>query len=605
MAFEIQKQEIIEGIRSIPDEEIKFKIEKALDCLNDPPRAPIITNAISLARKSGYREIALKLANLAYETNPGNPFFLVELCTNLSFAGNSEEIIKKIDAFRLNNNIDDFPQSQRDAIMVTYAAALKGTGKFKEGIEVLERLNSDRRNVVELLAEMYYLNSEFQNAIKLLQTEPSTSKMQMLLNKSLDKISQTTIDDNQDKKSILIDNAKNIENVEVRDLASSALQALHNPSLSGQSQSRIVTRSIHQIRRAEGGTYRDLALNIASHAYEIDPNNPYYLGELCILLIQNGENRIVINKITDFMGRIEKNGINISPKNKEYLSVNLAHAYTGIGETPQGIQILKDLNSDAPNVIECLAELYYKNNEPIKTVDLLKNRKITQKMAFWLAKSYVVLSKKDNAIEVINSFGGSGGLEKLKAEILQHQQIEVKEPLQKSRRVWVIHGRNDKLKKEVFNFLRAIGLYPIEWEEARSLTGDAQPYIGDILEAAFDRAQAFVVLLTGDDEGKLKDRFIKPDDPEWERNPTAQARQNVIFEAGMAYGRDPTKVVFVQFGNIRQFSNISGRHILNLDNTAIKRINFINRLKAANCEIQDSEPKDYWFEVGNFDDESS
>ena len=223
--------------------------------------------------------------------------------------------------------------------MVTYAAALKGTGKFKEGIEVLERLNSDRRNVVELLAEMYYLNSEFQNAIKLLQTEPSTSKMQMLLNKSLDKISQTTIDDNQDKKSILIDNAKNIENVEVRDLASSALQALHNPSLSGQSQSRIVTRSIHQIRRAEGGTYRDLALNIASHAYEIDPNNPYYLGELCILLIQNGENRIVINKITDFMGRIEKNGINISPKNKEYLSVNLAHAYTGIGETPAACRI--------------------------------------------------------------------------------------------------------------------------------------------------------------------------------------------------------------------------------------------------------------------------
>jgi predicted nucleotide-binding protein len=38
-------------------------------------------------------------------------------------------------------------------------------------------------------------------------------------------------------------------------------------------------------------------------------------------------------------------------------------------------------------------------------------------------------------------------------------------------KVFVVHGRNEKARIAMFAFLRAIGLQPIEWSEAVSLTG--------------------------------------------------------------------------------------------------------------------------------------
>ncbi len=171
----------------------------------------------------------------------------------------------------------------------------------------------------------------------------------------------------------------------------------------------------------------------------------------------------------------------------------------------------------------------------------------------------------------------------------------------KLKKVWVIHGRNGRLAHDVFSFLRAIGLDPIEWEEARNLTGASSPYIGDILRAGFDYAQAFVVLLTGDDEAKLRDEYIEDNDPEYERSLTPQARPNVIFEAGMAFGRHSDKVLFVQYGNLRPFSDISGIHLLKLNNTPEARIDFADRLKTAGCDVSDLTARRDWLKVGDFE----
>jgi predicted nucleotide-binding protein len=171
---------------------------------------------------------------------------------------------------------------------------------------------------------------------------------------------------------------------------------------------------------------------------------------------------------------------------------------------------------------------------------------------------------------------------------------------EKSRRVWVIHGRNEKLVGEVFAFLRAIGLHPIEWGEARAKTGVSSPYIGEILKAGFNYAQAFVVMLTGDDEAKLRNEYIKTNDPPYEQNLTPQARQNVIFEAGMAFGRDPDRIIFVKQGILRPFSNISGIHILELDNTPETRIEFSSRLKSAGCDVPDLTSRKDWLKAGDF-----
>src|SRR5215468_9339290 len=86
--------------------------------------------------------------------------------------------------------------------------------------------------------------------------------------------------------------------------------------------------------------------------------------------------------------------------------------------------------------------------------------------------------------------------------ILSHEEVRAmsaSDDSDRARKVFVVHGRNRKARTAMFTFLRAIGLAPIEWSEAVKLTGEASPYIGNVLDAAFNAAQAVVVLLTPDD----------------------------------------------------------------------------------------------------------
>jgi predicted nucleotide-binding protein len=168
----------------------------------------------------------------------------------------------------------------------------------------------------------------------------------------------------------------------------------------------------------------------------------------------------------------------------------------------------------------------------------------------------------------------------------------------KRRHVFVIHGRNEAIRQSMFIFLRAIGLSPIEWSEAAAWAGGGTPYVGEILEAAFDRAQASVVILTGDDEARLQPAFWQDSDPPEEKQLTPQARPNVLFEAGMALARYPRQTVLVQVGNIRSFSDVSGRHILHLDSSPPKRQELAQRLRAAGCDVKLLGTD--WYNTGEF-----
>ena len=99
---------------------------------------------------------------------------------------------------------------------------------------------------------------------------------------------------------------------------------------------------------------------------------------------------------------------------------------------------------------------------------------------------------------------------------------------------------------------------PIEWDEAVSFTGEGSPFTGQILDRAFSQAQAVIVLVTGDDLARLGTRFQKAGDPPHERELTPQARPNVLFEAGMAFGRNPERTILVSLGDSRPFSDIFG-----------------------------------------------
>lgn len=173
------------------------------------------------------------------------------------------------------------------------------------------------------------------------------------------------------------------------------------------------------------------------------------------------------------------------------------------------------------------------------------------------------------------------------------------QPEQNTNVVFVVHGRNEQARRAMFYFLRAIGLRPLEWSEAIQSTGKATPYIGEILDAAFCTAHAVVVLMTPDDEACLRESFRKSDDPPYETEPSGQARPNVLFEAGMAMGRNRAQTILVELGILRPFSDIDGLHVLRLDNTPQKCQELAQRLKDAGCPVN-LEGTD-WLSAGDFE----
>lgn len=181
---------------------------------------------------------------------------------------------------------------------------------------------------------------------------------------------------------------------------------------------------------------------------------------------------------------------------------------------------------------------------------------------------------------------------------MQERESQLTESSSKNARaVFVVHGRNESLRKSMFEFLRALDLTPIEWSHAVDLTAHASPYIGDVLDTAFNHAQAVVVLLTPDEVAYLQPRYAHgTGDPETQ--PAAQARPNVLFEAGMALGRDAARTVIVEVGEVRPFSDIAGRHVIRLNDTAAARQALAKRLSTAGCAV-DMTGTD-WLSTGDF-----
>lgn len=169
------------------------------------------------------------------------------------------------------------------------------------------------------------------------------------------------------------------------------------------------------------------------------------------------------------------------------------------------------------------------------------------------------------------------------------------------KKVFVVHGRNEKIRKSMFDFLRSIGLRPIEWDEAKMMTGKPTPYVGEILDVVFSNAQTVIVLITPDDEAKLKDEFVQASDKDYEKHLTPQARPNVIYEAGMAMGRCPNRTILIEFGdNLRPYSDIGGLNVIRMTDSTAKRSSLIAVIKTAGADIEDLTGKTDWMHTGDF-----
>jgi predicted nucleotide-binding protein len=168
-----------------------------------------------------------------------------------------------------------------------------------------------------------------------------------------------------------------------------------------------------------------------------------------------------------------------------------------------------------------------------------------------------------------------------------------------SKKVFVVHGRDESARKAMFIFLRSIGLEPLEWSQAVKATGKPSPYISEILDKAFSEAQAVVVLMTPDDKACLQEHFWRKDESKYEKELTGQARPNVLFEAGMAMGRYPERTILVQLGKLRPFSDIDGIHSVRMENNSQKRQELADRLVMAGCSVDLSGTD--WHNSGDFE----
>ena len=137
-----------------------------------------------------------------------------------------------------------------------------------------------------------------------------------------------------------------------------------------------------------------------------------------------------------------------------------------------------------------------------------------------------------------------------------------------SKKIFVVHGRNNDKKYEVSEFLYEQGLTPIILHEQ---VNSGQTIIEKI-EKNSDVACA-IILLTPDDEGRLKgsNSSLK-----------TRARQNVIFEAGYFMGKLGRNKTIILSGVEETMSDIDGIVYIDINNyksALLKELRELNLIK--------------------------
>ena len=184
----------------------------------------------------------------------------------------------------------------------------------------------------------------------------------------------------------------------------------------------------------------------------------------------------------------------------------------------------------------------------------------------------------------------------------QELEMSQNEAIADPRQVFVVHGRNKKAVDGVTAFLQSLGLIVMDWSKAKEGTEGPNPYIGDILDDAFSKAQAFVVLLTGDELTKLRRAFREESDDD-EAKLTPQPRPNVLFEAGMAWGKNRNRTILIELGENRPVSDLSGVHTFRFTGTPQDRKGVATALKKAGCDVNDG--GDRWMSAGQVEIEAA
>ncbi|WP_049575711.1 TIR domain-containing protein [Nonomuraea sp. SBT364] len=158
---------------------------------------------------------------------------------------------------------------------------------------------------------------------------------------------------------------------------------------------------------------------------------------------------------------------------------------------------------------------------------------------------------------------------------------------EKERNVFVVHGRDEQARIRIFDLLRRMGLHPLEWETLVHETAAASPHLLDVVGRALDLAQAIVVVMTPDDIVRLHPALTGDDgdDGDSDGPVQCQARPNVLFEAGMAFGVAPERTLLLRLGRLRPFSDVAGLNYVQVDGSPGSVLKIRQRLETAGCRV--------------------
>jgi hypothetical protein len=172
---------------------------------------------------------------------------------------------------------------------------------------------------------------------------------------------------------------------------------------------------------------------------------------------------------------------------------------------------------------------------------------------------------------------------------------------ERSRRVFVVHGRDDDARRAVVDLLHALGLHPLEWEELVGLVGrGAMPYLGDVVAQALPLVQAVVVLMTPEDVAELHPDMRERDGRDPAAGRRMQARPNVLLELGMAMAVHPERTLILTFGPGLDVSDLGGRNYVRVGGALDFRAKIASRLRLAGCPAL-TPPEGAWRTAGDFE----
>lgn len=160
-------------------------------------------------------------------------------------------------------------------------------------------------------------------------------------------------------------------------------------------------------------------------------------------------------------------------------------------------------------------------------------------------------------------------------DIFKEKEPDMQNPvskLNKSNRIFIVHGRNNELKETCARFLEKLNLIPVILHEQ---TNKGKTIIEKFEE--YSDVGFAIVLMTPDDAGYFADD---------KENSKFRARQNVVFELGYFIGKlGRMNVAAIVKGDIELPTDINGVVYIGVDNGDTWKLLLAKEIKASGFNI--------------------